>query len=91
MDVPGIFSSSSTTSDTASSSQSSTALESKDMFLRLFVAQLKNQDPMSPADGTQFVAQLAQFSELEQVMNIGQDLKDIKQAVIPSTDSSASN
>lgn len=76
-------SSSSTTNGASSSPQSSTALASKDMFLRLFVAQLKNQNPMSPADGTQFVAQLAQFSELEQVVNIGQDLKDIKKAVIP--------
>jgi flagellar basal-body rod modification protein FlgD len=43
---------------------------SEQMFLKLLVAQLKNQDPMQPADGTQFVAQLAQFSELEQVIAI---------------------
>jgi len=32
----------------------------------LLVAQIKNQDPTQPQDGTQFVAQLAQFSSLEQ-------------------------
>ncbi len=43
---------------------------SKDLFLQLLVAQIKNQDPLNPSDGTQFVSQLAQFSELEQVMAI---------------------
>jgi flagellar basal-body rod modification protein FlgD len=43
------------------------------MFLQLLVAQLQNQDPLNPTDSTQFVAQLAQFSELEQVMAIRTD------------------
>lgn len=46
---------------------------SREMFLQLLVAQLKNQDPMQPSDGAQFVAQLAQFSQLEQVIAIRQD------------------
>jgi flagellar basal-body rod modification protein FlgD len=46
----------------------------KDMFMTLLVAQLKNQDPMSPQDGTAFVAQLAQFNSLEQLMNINDKL-----------------
>jgi len=45
------------------------------MFLQLLVAQLKNQDPLSPTDSTQFVAQLAQFSELEQVIGIRGDIE----------------
>ena len=44
-----------------------------DMFLKLLVTQLKNQDPLNPADGTQFLTQLAQFSELEQVIGLRQD------------------
>jgi flagellar hook assembly protein FlgD len=42
----------------------------KDDFLQLLVAQLSNQDPMNPQDGAQFVAQLAQFSSLEQLISI---------------------
>jgi flagellar basal-body rod modification protein FlgD len=45
------------------------------MFLQLLVAQMQNQDPMNPTDGTQFVAQLAQFSELEQVIAIRSDIE----------------
>ena len=42
----------------------------KDEFLRLFVTQLKFQDPLSPMDSTGFTTQLAQFSSLEQLTNI---------------------
>jgi len=49
------------------------------MFLQLLVAQLRNQDPMNPSDGTQFVAQLAQFQQLEQTLNTGQDITAIRQ------------
>lgn len=40
------------------------------MFLQLLVAQLQNQDPTSPVDPSQFVGQLAQFSELSEVTSI---------------------
>src|SRR5450755_2559568 len=39
-------------------------------FLKLLLAQLKNQDPLAPQDNTQFVAQLAQFSTLQATMGI---------------------
>ena len=42
----------------------------KDAFLQLLVAQLQNQDPLSPQDNSEFVAQLAQFSSLEELQNI---------------------
>lgn len=42
----------------------------KDEFLKLLVAQLANQDPTKPEDSSQFVAQLAQFSALEQSQNM---------------------
>jgi flagellar basal-body rod modification protein FlgD len=51
----------------------------KNMFMQLLVAQLRNQDPLNPTDGTQFVAQLAQFQQLEQSVNSGQDLTQIRQ------------
>ena len=62
-----------TTSSGASSSLDSGVNEQ--MFLQLLVAQLKNQDPLSPPDSTQFVSQLAQFSELEQVIGIRGDIE----------------
>jgi flagellar basal-body rod modification protein FlgD len=42
----------------------------KDAFLKLLVAQISHQDPLKPMDDTAFVAQLAQFSSLEQTMGI---------------------
>lgn len=45
-----------------------------DMFLRLLVEQLKHQDPLSPQDGAEFVAQLAQFNSLEQLTSINDKL-----------------
>ena len=42
----------------------------KDMFMTLLVAQLKNQDPLQPQDGTAFVAQLAQLNSLDQLSGI---------------------
>ena len=67
-------SSGSSSTTTATSSTDVT----KDMFLQLLVAQLQNQDPMNPADGTQFLTQLAQFQQLEQSMNMGTDLSAIR-------------
>ena len=56
-------------------------LANENTFLKLLVAQLKNQDPLNPQDGTQFVAQLAQFSGLEQSIQMRQDLDAIKVAL----------
>ena len=44
----------------------------KDEFLQLLVSQLRNQDPLNPAEPQEFAAQLAQFSSVEQLLNIGQ-------------------
>jgi flagellar basal-body rod modification protein FlgD len=65
-------SSSSSSSSSAASALGGTA-PTEQMFLQLLVAQLQNQDPLNPTDSTQFVSQLAQFSELEQVMAIRTD------------------
>lgn len=53
-------------------------LADKTTFLKLLVSQIKNQNPLSPQDGTAFVAQLAQFSQVEQLVSIRQDLDSIK-------------
>ena len=54
-------------------------------FLTLLVTQIKNQDPMNPADGTQFLTQLAQFSQLEQMININ---SGVQQLVVDAGNSS---
>ena len=51
---------------------------SKTMFLQLLVAQIKNQDPLNPADGIQFLTQLAQFTQLEQTLGMSADLAAIR-------------
>jgi flagellar basal-body rod modification protein FlgD len=50
----------------------------KNMFLQLLVSQIKNQDPLNPTDGVQFLSQLAQFQQLENGLNMGQDIAAIR-------------
>ncbi len=49
----------------------------RDSFLKLLVAQLKNQDPLKPQDNSAFVAELAQFSSLEQSMGVNDKLNQM--------------
>ncbi|RUM97528.1 flagellar hook assembly protein FlgD [Pseudaminobacter arsenicus] len=49
-------------------------------FLRLLVAEMKNQDPTNPMDSTQYVAQLASFSQVEQSVQINTKLDQLLQA-----------
>lgn len=49
----------------------------KEDFLKLLVTQLRHQDPMNPEDPKDFVAQLAQFSALEQQINANSNLESL--------------
>lgn len=59
-------------------------LATKEVFLQLLVAQIRHQNPLNPASGTEFVAQLAQFSQLEATLAIRQDLGKIREVLAPS-------
>ena len=70
-------------SQTDSAPTAAQNLASQDVFLQLLVAQLKNQDPSQPTDGTQFVTELAQFSTLQENTTATTDLNKIV-AALPS-------
>lgn len=53
-------------------------------FLRLLTAQLRNQDPLSPLDSTQFVAQLASFSTVEQLVSANARLDQLADEIVGS-------
>ena len=83
---------SSASSGAASSSSSSGTMRapSEEMFQQLLVAQLQNQDPLNPTDSTQFVTQLAQFSELEQVIGIRGDIENAASSTPTAQNSTSS-
>lgn len=64
--------SSGATSATGTSTSGTTAASQLDQetFLKLMVAQLRNQDPMNPTDSSQFLAQTAQFTSLEKLQQV---------------------
>lgn len=72
-----------TAAATTSSKKENAGLNAVDFqnFLTLLTAQLKNQDPLDPADSTEFVAQLAQFSSVEQLVNANSKLDSIADAL----------
>lgn len=69
----------STSNSTTSVAPPGQDLASEQTFLQLFVAQLKNQDPLNPnsQDPTQMVTELAQFSQLEQSLTLNSTVSNI--------------
>lgn len=74
----------SSTGSTTGSSQTGAISKpmDRDAFLKLLVTQLQNQDPMNPMQDKDFIAQLAQFSSLEQMMNMSKGFEDLGKSAI---------
>lgn len=53
----------------------------KDAFLLLLTKQMQNQDPLEPMDNSQFVAQMSQFSTLEQITNMSKSVSNLVSAL----------
>jgi flagellar basal-body rod modification protein FlgD len=77
------------TSTEAAQSSAPVKILDKDDFLNMLITQLQHQDPLNPADSTEFTAQLAQFSSLEQLSNINDSLKNMEQFQASLTHSQA--
>lgn len=79
-----------TSPTTTSNALTTNALGNEQTFLQLLVSEIKNQDPTAPMDSTTFLTQLAQFSQLEQMAGIRQDIETGTYSA-PNTPSSANN
>lgn len=53
----------------------------KDQFLSILVTQLRNQDPMQPLQDREFIAQMAQFTSVEQLMNMNKEMALLRQNI----------
>jgi flagellar basal-body rod modification protein FlgD len=82
--IPSVFAGMSGASETGNnpsqgvSAPKEDSLANKQTFLQLLIAQIKHQDPLNPTDSVQFLSQLAQFSELEQMIGIRDEIKALR-------------
>ncbi|MBS4536049.1 flagellar hook capping protein [Clostridium sp. D2Q-14] len=66
---------------TDETSETDNGMLGKDSFLKLLVAQLQNQDPLNTMEDKEFIAQMAQFSSLEQLQNLNTSLQYSQAAI----------
>ena len=72
-----VSSTSGTTAQTATQAAAKSNTLNYNDFLKLMIAQLKNQDPLNPTDSTQYMTQIAQFSSVEQAINTNSKLDQL--------------
>src|SRR6059058_4083672 len=75
--VNPVNNSNTTTSTTSQPKAAAGQTLGKDDFLKLLVGQLQHQDPLAPSDDQQWIGQMAQFSQLEQVSNTAETTQKI--------------
>ena len=79
MNVPNVTTTSATsTSSATAASRIPIKTLGQDDFLKLLVTQMSNQDPMNPQKDTEFVAQMAQFTSLEQTRSMQADIAQLR-------------
>ena len=81
------------TGDSAATSTPATRAQTlgSDAFLKLLVIKLQNQDPTNPQSDTDFIAQLATFSSLEQLTSINKAITDLSTALLGTTPATSTN
>ncbi|SRR5579885_644400 len=72
-----------TASAGSTSAQASAALPTAQEFLQILLAEVKNQDPTSPADPTQYLGEMTGFAELQQLSEINSELSSLQSAGNP--------
>jgi flagellar basal-body rod modification protein FlgD len=91
MTIDSVLSTPPTTPQTTAAAASGALAGTQDEFLKLFMAQLQNQDPFQPQDNAAMVAQLAQFSSVEQQTETNQHLTDMATSQNSSTSAALSS
>ena len=72
------------TQSTSGAKAQANAKDKQNEFLILLVAQLKGQNPLNPIEGSEFVAQLAQFSSLEELTKIRSSMDEVQKVLTQS-------
>jgi flagellar basal-body rod modification protein FlgD len=77
MDITSLTGGFAATGKTPGEAGKGTEIFSSDGFLQLLAAQISNQNPLEPMKDTEFIAQMAQFSQLEQTTNLARDIRGL--------------
>lgn len=82
--IHSVTASNSSTSSADNANPSFKNVFDKDMFFKIFVTELTNQDPLEPMNNKDFIVQMAQFSSVEQLNNLNENLTNLLNAQILS-------